>query len=39
MAAGMRDETLSHAHTLATANTASARAVAALSAVVQALVV
>jgi purine-nucleoside phosphorylase len=39
MAAGMRDETLSHAHTLATANTASARAVAALSAVVQALAV
>jgi purine-nucleoside phosphorylase len=37
MAAGMEAETLSHAHTLATANTASARAVATLSAVVQAL--
>jgi purine-nucleoside phosphorylase len=37
MAAGMANETLSHAHTLATANSASARAVAVLSAVVQAL--
>ena len=37
MAAGMDNETLSHAHTLATANAASARAVATLSAVVQAL--
>jgi len=37
MAAGMENETLSHAHTLATANAASARAVAVLSAVVQAL--
>ena len=37
MAAGMADETLSHAHTLATANAASARAVATLAAVVQAL--
>ena len=37
MAAGMQDEALSHAHTLATANSASARAVATLSAVVQAL--
>ena len=41
MAAGMKDgmqaETLSHAHTLATANAASARAVATLAAVVQAL--
>ena len=37
MAAGMEDETLSHAHTLATANAASANAVAVLSAVVQAL--
>ncbi len=37
MAAGMQDEALSHAHTLATANTASARAVATLAAVVQAL--
>ena len=37
MAAGMENETLSHAHTLATANAASARAVATLAAVVQAL--
>jgi purine-nucleoside phosphorylase len=37
MAAGMEDEVLSHAHTLATANTASARAVTTLAAVVQAL--
>ena len=37
MAAGMEDEVLSHAHTLATANTASERAVATLAAVVQAL--
>jgi len=37
MAAGMEAETLSHAHTLATANAASARAVATLAAVVQAL--
>jgi purine-nucleoside phosphorylase len=37
MAAGMENETLSHAHTLATANSASARAVATLAAVVQAL--
>jgi purine-nucleoside phosphorylase len=37
MAAGMEAETLSHAHTLATAHSASARAVATLSAVVQAL--
>jgi purine-nucleoside phosphorylase len=37
MAAGMQTEALSHAHTLATANTASARAVAVLAAVVQAL--
>jgi len=37
MAAGMQEEALSHAHTLATANSASARAVAVLSAVVQAL--
>ena len=37
MAAGMEDEVLSHAHTLATANAASARAVATLAAVVQAL--
>ena len=37
MAAGLQDEALSHAHTLATANAASARAVATLAAVVQAL--
>jgi purine-nucleoside phosphorylase len=37
MAAGMEDEVLSHAHTLATANAASDRAVATLAAVVQAL--
>ena len=37
MAAGMENETLSHAHTLATAHGASARAVATLAAVVQAL--
>ena len=37
MAAGMEKETLSHAHTLATADAASARAVATLAAVVQAL--
>jgi purine-nucleoside phosphorylase len=37
MAAGMENEVLSHAHTLATANAASARAVATLAAVVQAL--
>ena len=37
MAAGMEDEVLSHAHTLATANAASARAVATLAAVVLAL--
>ena len=37
MAAGMEDEVLSHAHTLATANGASDRAVATLAAVVQAL--
>jgi purine-nucleoside phosphorylase len=37
MAAGMAAETLSHAHTLATAHSASQRAVAALAAVVQAL--
>ena len=37
MAAGMDNETLSHAHTLATAHAASARAVATLVAVVQAL--
>ena len=37
MAAGMAAETLSHAHTLATAGAASQRAVATLSAVVQAL--
>jgi purine-nucleoside phosphorylase len=37
MAAGMQTEALSHAHTLATANAASARAVAVLAAVVQAL--
>ncbi len=37
MAAGMEDEVLSHAHTLATANAASERAVATLAAVVQAL--
>jgi purine-nucleoside phosphorylase len=37
MAAGMEAETLSHAHTLATARGASARAVAVLAAVVQAL--
>ncbi len=37
MAAGMEAETLSHAHTLATAHAASARAVATLCAVVQAL--
>jgi purine-nucleoside phosphorylase len=37
MAAGMQDEALSHAHTLATASSASARAVAVLAAVVQAL--
>lgn len=37
MAAGMEDEVLSHAHTLATANAASQRAVATLAAVVQAL--
>jgi purine-nucleoside phosphorylase len=39
MAAGMQAETLSHAHTLATANAASERAVTVLAAVVQALVV
>jgi len=37
MAAGMEDEVLSHAHTLATASGASERAVATLAAVVQAL--
>lgn len=37
MAAGMEKEVLSHAHTLATANAASARAVATLAAVVQSL--
>ena len=37
MAAGMDAQTLSHAHTLATANAASQRAVATLAAVVQAL--
>lgn len=37
MAAGMQDEVLSHAHTLATANAASERAVKTLAAVVQAL--
>ena len=37
MAAGMQAEALSHAHTLATAGAASERAVATLSAVVQAL--
>lgn len=37
MAAGMQDEALSHAHTLATANAASDRAVRTLAAVVQAL--
>jgi len=37
MAAGMDAQTLSHAHTLATASTASQRAVATLRAVVQAL--
>jgi purine-nucleoside phosphorylase len=37
MAAGMEAETLSHAHTMATAQTASERAVATLSAVVTAL--
>ena len=37
MAAGMAAETLSHAHTLATASASSARAVATLAAVVQAL--
>lgn len=37
MAAGMENEVLSHAHTLATAGAASARAVATLAAVVQAL--
>lgn len=37
MAAGMDDQTLSHAHTLATASASSARAVATLAAVVQAL--
>lgn len=37
MAAGMEDEVLSHAHTLATANAASERAVRTLAAVVQAL--
>ncbi|MBL8306531.1 MAG: purine-nucleoside phosphorylase [Rubrivivax sp.] len=37
MAAGMEKETLSHAHTLATANAASERAVATLAAVVQSL--
>ena len=37
MAAGMEAETLSHAHTLATAGAASARAVQTLAAVVQAL--
>ena len=37
MAAGMQAETLSHAHTLETAGAASERAVATLSAVVQAL--
>ncbi|MDP1900749.1 MAG: purine-nucleoside phosphorylase [Rubrivivax sp.] len=37
LAAGMEDQTLSHAHTLATAREASARAVAVLAAVVQAL--
>ncbi len=37
MAAGMQAEALSHAHTLATANAASDRAVAVLAAVVQAL--
>ncbi|MEO5734283.1 MAG: purine-nucleoside phosphorylase [Rubrivivax sp.] len=37
MAAGMQHETLSHAHTLATANEAGARAVALLVAVVEAI--
>jgi purine-nucleoside phosphorylase len=37
MAAGMDAQTLSHAHTLATAGSASARAVALLAGVVQAL--
>jgi purine-nucleoside phosphorylase len=37
MAAGMQAEALSHAHTMATADAASARAVALLAAVVQAL--
>jgi purine-nucleoside phosphorylase len=37
MAAGLQEEALSHAHTLATANAASDRAVATLAAVVQAL--
>ena len=37
MAAGMDSQTLSHAHTLATASSASARAVQLLSAVVQSL--
>jgi purine-nucleoside phosphorylase len=37
MAAGLQAEALSHAHTLATANSASERAVATLSAIVQAL--
>ena len=39
MAAGMEAETLSHAHTLATASASSARAVATLAAVVQALTI
>jgi purine-nucleoside phosphorylase len=37
MAAGMEAEVLSHAHTMATAQSASERAVATLAAVVQAL--
>jgi purine-nucleoside phosphorylase len=37
MAAGMDAQTLSHAHTLATAGATSAHAVATLAAVVQAL--
>ena len=37
MAAGMNAQTLSHAHTLATAGATSSRAVATLAAVVQAL--
>jgi purine-nucleoside phosphorylase len=37
MAAGMQAEALSHAHTMATAAAASARAVAVLSAIVQKL--